>query len=291
MNGEPSQLEILFGVRHLGRGHVGVGAHEVHAPALEFEVVLGEDRVDLGQGSEPSDVFVDVALRGTQLEQHRLARHPVAGRTRVAHRDRRIDLDPGPLGEPGRQLLRVAPPGRVEFDRLVAHVGSPGSRLVPARPSAPRPRQPTPADLGGERNVAAAPTVGTPMTAGHRITITPATNHVEITVDDTLVAESDRPVLLDETGLPTRYYLPRTDVREDLLVESASVTSCPFKGQARYWSVKLDDAEYADLAWSYEEPIPDAEGITGLVCFYNERVDMKIDGEALLRPETPYSTA
>ena len=128
------------------------------------------------------------------------------------------------------------------------------------------------------------------MTAGHRITITPATNHVEITVDDTLVAESDRPVLLDETGLPTRYYLPRTDVREDLLVESASVTSCPFKGQARYWSVKLDDAEYADLAWSYEEPIPDAAGITGLVCFYNERVDMKIDGEALLRPETPYST-
>ena len=75
------------------------------------------------------------------------------------------------------------------------------------------------------------------------------------------------------------------------MVESASVTSCPFKGQARYWSVKLDGAEYADLAWSYEEPIPDAAGITGLVCFYNERVDMKIDGEALVRPETPYSTA
>lgn len=127
------------------------------------------------------------------------------------------------------------------------------------------------------------------MTQGHRITVTPADVHVEVAVNGVKVAESDRPVLLEETGLPTRYYLPREHVREELLRPTNSETTCPFKGQASYWSVHLDDEVHDDLVWSYESPIPQAEGVKGLLCFYNERVDLVVDGEALARPETPYS--
>jgi uncharacterized protein (DUF427 family) len=127
------------------------------------------------------------------------------------------------------------------------------------------------------------------MTQGHRITVTPADLHVEVIVNGVKVAESDRPVLLEETGLPTRYYLPRDDVRLDLLRATTKETTCPFKGQASYWSLELDGEVHDDLVWSYEAPISEAEGITGLLCFYNERVDLVVDGEALARPETPYS--
>ncbi len=127
------------------------------------------------------------------------------------------------------------------------------------------------------------------MTKGHSITITPADRHVEIVVNGEKVAESDRPVLLEETGLPTRYYLPREDVRTDLLHPTASETVCPFKGQASYWSVEAGGESHDDLVWSYESPIPDAEGITGLLSFFNERVDVVVDGEKLPRAESPYS--
>jgi uncharacterized protein (DUF427 family) len=127
------------------------------------------------------------------------------------------------------------------------------------------------------------------MTQGHRITIAPADVHVEVVVDGEKVAESDRPVLLDETGLPTRYYLPREHVRTDLLKPTNRETTCPFKGEASYWSLELGDEVHDNLVWSYETPIPDAEGITGLMSFYNERVDIVVDGELLPRPETPYS--
>ncbi len=124
---------------------------------------------------------------------------------------------------------------------------------------------------------------------GHSITITPVEQHVEVRVNGVTVAESDRPVLLDETGLPTRYYLPRDDVRFDLLRATTSETVCPFKGQASYWSVEAGGDVHEDLVWSYEAPIPAAEGVTGLMCFYNERVDLVVDGQAQARPETPYS--
>jgi uncharacterized protein (DUF427 family) len=127
------------------------------------------------------------------------------------------------------------------------------------------------------------------MTRGHRITITPADVHVEVVIDGEKVAESDRPVLLEETGLPTRYYLPREHVRTDLLTPTNRETTCPFKGEASYWSLQVGDDVHENLVWSYESPIPDAEGITGLMCFFNERVDVIVEGERQPRPETPYS--
>jgi len=126
------------------------------------------------------------------------------------------------------------------------------------------------------------------MAQGHKITITPTRLHVEVAVDGHKLAESDRPVLLDETGLPTRYYLPREDVRTDLLRATSHQSTCPFKGQASYWSVHVGGAVHDDLVWSYESPIPEAEGITGLMCFYNERVDLIIDRQSQARSEAAH---
>jgi uncharacterized protein (DUF427 family) len=127
------------------------------------------------------------------------------------------------------------------------------------------------------------------MTQGHRITISPTDLHVEVAVSGETVAESQHPVLLEETGLPTRYYLPRQDVRTELLRPTSTETTCPFKGQASYWSVEVGGEVHDDIVWSYESPIPQAEGVAGLLCFYNERVDLIIDGKRQATPETPFS--
>jgi uncharacterized protein (DUF427 family) len=117
------------------------------------------------------------------------------------------------------------------------------------------------------------------MASGHTITITPAELHVEVSLGGQKLAESDRPILLDETGLPTRYYLPRQDVRTDLLRPTDTATHCPYKGDASYWSAQVGGETYEDVVWSYETPIPQAEGITGLMCFYPERVELTVSGE------------
>ena len=94
------------------------------------------------------------------------------------------------------------------------------------------------------------------MAKGHTITTNEATSHVVVTLGGEKIAETNRPVLLDETGLPTRYYLPREDVRTDLLRPTDLHTTCPFKGEASYWSAEVGGEVYTDLVWSYEEPIP-----------------------------------
>ncbi len=114
------------------------------------------------------------------------------------------------------------------------------------------------------------------MATGHTITIVPADVHIEVKLDGQTLAESDRAVRLDETGLPARYYIPREDVRADLLRPTTHKTTCPYKGEASYWSVYLGDQVHDNIVWGYETPIPDAAGITGLLCFYNDRVDIRI---------------
>lgn len=114
------------------------------------------------------------------------------------------------------------------------------------------------------------------MTAGHTIKITAPNVHVAVAVNGTTVAESDRPVLLDETGMPTRYYLHPEDVRTDLLRATNFQTTCPFKGQASYWSLELEDEKFDGIAWSYQTPNEGAEAIAGLMCFYPDRVSMAV---------------
>lgn len=119
------------------------------------------------------------------------------------------------------------------------------------------------------------------MKSGHTITITPGESHVEVRVDGELLAVSDRPVLLDETGLPTRYYLPREDVRMELLRPTTFHTTCPFKGEASYWSVDIDGRTHDGIVWSYETPIPDATGIKEMMCFYPDRTEVTVDDERI----------
>jgi uncharacterized protein (DUF427 family) len=116
------------------------------------------------------------------------------------------------------------------------------------------------------------------MAKGHEIVIKPSRQHAVVSLGGEKLAESDRVVLLDETGLPTRYYFPREDVRTDLLRATASHTTCPFKGEASYWSAEVGGDTIDDLVWSYETPIPQAEGITGLMSFYPDRVAIVVDG-------------
>jgi uncharacterized protein (DUF427 family) len=109
------------------------------------------------------------------------------------------------------------------------------------------------------------------MASGHQITITPTDRHVEIWLGGEKLASSGRAVVLQETGLPDRYYLPADDVRTELLRPTSSRTTCPFKGEASYWSAEVGGAVHEDVVWSYPDPIPAAAGIAGLLCFWTER--------------------
>ena len=110
-----------------------------------------------------------------------------------------------------------------------------------------------------------------------RIDILPSSRHVRIEVDGVTIAETTKPALLFETGLRTRYYLPKTHVRMDLLTHTETVTHCPYKGQAEYWSLQLGDRLLPDVAWSYPAPIPESARVAGLICFYQEKVGVYVD--------------
>ncbi len=103
------------------------------------------------------------------------------------------------------------------------------------------------------------------------------------------VAESTQPPLLFETGLPTRYYLPLPALRLDLLRPSDRQTHCPYKGTAAYWSVDTGTRVHQDVVWIYRTPLPESQKVAGLACFYNERVDIYVDGKKQPRPKSPLS--
>ena len=124
----------------------------------------------------------------------------------------------------------------------------------------------------------------------HRVDVLNSSRHVRVIVGGQVLADSHRPRLLFETGLPTRYYLPRMDVRTDLLTESETVTQCPYKGRTVHYSLAVGAGAPRDIAWSYPFPIPECPKIENLICFYDERVDViEVDGEALPKPQTPWS--
>jgi uncharacterized protein (DUF427 family) len=128
-----------------------------------------------------------------------------------------------------------------------------------------------------------------PRDPHHRVDVLRSRRHVRIEVDGVVVAESTAPTLLFETGLPTRYYLEQTDVRMDLLTPNRSSTQCPYKGTARYWDLNNGINTYPSFVWSYSFPIPESAKIAGLLSFYNERVDLFLDGVRQDRPVSPFS--
>jgi uncharacterized protein (DUF427 family) len=119
----------------------------------------------------------------------------------------------------------------------------------------------------------------------HRVDILESSRRVKVRVSGELVAETERPKILLETGLPPRYYIPR----EDVLLKSEKTTRCPYKGIASYWSVEAGGDRVEDLVWHYPEPIPEAAKIRGHLAFFNERVDLEVDGEKQERPKTQWS--
>ena len=129
------------------------------------------------------------------------------------------------------------------------------------------------------------PVVAHPHDPFKRIDILASSRHVRIESQGRLLAESSRPLLLFETLLPLRFYLPRADVVADL-EPTDTVSDCAYKGRASYFSVPDGPA---DVAWTYHQPLREAEPIRDHVAFFNERVDVIVDGQRRQRPTTPWS--
>jgi uncharacterized protein (DUF427 family) len=128
-----------------------------------------------------------------------------------------------------------------------------------------------------------------PRDPHHRVDAIPSSRHIRVEVDGVIVADTKRPVLLFETGMPVRYYIPQEDIRMDLLSPTRAVTHCPYKGASSYWSIKIGDQVRRNVVWGYLDPVEEIPKIKGLLSFFNEKLDICIDGELEKRPETLWS--
>ncbi len=134
------------------------------------------------------------------------------------------------------------------------------------------------------------PIYGHPRNPYARVDALRSHRHIRIELDGILIADTHSPVLLFETGLPTRYYIDKTDIDFTHLEPSDTQTLCPYKGvTSGYWSVRIGDTVHPDLAWIYQYPLPAVAPIANLVAFYNEKIDIVVDGTALARPHSHFS--
>jgi len=122
-----------------------------------------------------------------------------------------------------------------------------------------------------------------------RVDVVASSRHIKVVVDEEIIAETHRPHLLFETDLPTRYYIPPLDVRLDLLERTETTTQCPYKGRAVYWSIRAGGKLHKDLVWSYPFPIPECTKIAQLMAFFNEKLDIYVDGQLQPKPTTNWS--
>lgn len=123
----------------------------------------------------------------------------------------------------------------------------------------------------------------------HRVDAVPTSRHIVVGVDGVTLAETRRATAVFETSLPPRWYIPAEDVRQDLLTPTRTSTRCPYKGLAAYWSIPAAGPAGVDVAWGYPDPIPAVHRIAGQLCFFNERVDIDVDGIREARPMTQWS--
>jgi len=121
-----------------------------------------------------------------------------------------------------------------------------------------------------------------------RIDVLQSSRTIRVEVDGVVIAESSKPRILFETGLPPRYYLPKTDILFQHLQPTDTITSCPYKGHARYWSIVVNGTIHTDLAWGYDTPLLESIEVAGLVSFYNEKLDIYIDGVLEEKPKTKF---
>jgi uncharacterized protein (DUF427 family) len=134
------------------------------------------------------------------------------------------------------------------------------------------------------------PIYGHPRNPYARVDALRSHRHVTVELDGVVLADTHCPILLFETGLPTRYYIDKTDIAFGHLESSDTQTLCPYKGvTSEYWSVRIGEQLHPDLAWGYHYPLPAVAPIAGTVAFYNEKLDITVDGVKLDRPQTPFS--
>jgi uncharacterized protein (DUF427 family) len=123
-----------------------------------------------------------------------------------------------------------------------------------------------------------------------RVDCLPSSRRVQVVVDGEIVADSGRATFLFETGMPTRYYLPISDTRLDLLSPSRYISRCPYKGIANYYDLTVKSKRRENLVWYYPDPVHESQRVKGLVCFYNEFVDrILVDGVEQPKPMTSSS--
>ena len=134
------------------------------------------------------------------------------------------------------------------------------------------------------------PIYGHPRNPYVRVDALRSHRHITVELDGVVLADTDGPVLLFETGLPTRYYIDATDVAFEHLEPSDTQTLCPYKGvTSGYWSVRTGNTVHPDLAWTYHYPLPAVAQIAGMVAFYNEKLDIEVDGVRLARAKSHFS--
>ncbi|MBW3667406.1 MAG: DUF427 domain-containing protein [Actinobacteria bacterium] len=122
-----------------------------------------------------------------------------------------------------------------------------------------------------------------------RIDILPSSRRVRVEIDGVTVADTRNASFLFETNLPTRYYMPKTDVAMSLFTPTDTATHCPYKGTARYWTGTVNGETYEDILWGYDTTLPESQRIAGLVAFYNEKLDIYVDDELQEKPKTKFS--
>jgi uncharacterized protein (DUF427 family) len=134
------------------------------------------------------------------------------------------------------------------------------------------------------------PIIGHPRNPYVRVDALRSHRHIRVELDGVVLAETHSPVLLFETGLPTRYYIDRTDVVFAHLNTTGTETVCPYKGiTSQYWAVRIGDAVYPDLVWTYDYPLREVAPIAGMIAFYNEKLDIFVDVTRLARPLTHFA--
>jgi uncharacterized protein (DUF427 family) len=132
------------------------------------------------------------------------------------------------------------------------------------------------------------PALGHARDPYHRVDAVPSSRHVRATLDGVALADSRRTTAIFETAMGPRWYFPRDDVRVELLDGDAH-TVCAYKGHAIYWSVRLPSGLHENIAWTYLEPRHDALAVGGRVAFFDEQVNLEVDGQPQPRPSTPWS--
>lgn len=209
------------------------------------------------------------------------------------HAETEPSIDPGPVPHPDR-LPPVLPPGAFAphlAPGTVLDLDIDGEVLTAAGFAFDDP------DLAGYVLVDWAPfawseedaeMLGHPHDPFSRIKTLPSDRHVLVSLDGTVLADSRRAVLLLETGLPPRWYVPREDLRSELFEDSDTHTTCAYKGVASYLSLK-DNPGGRDLAWYYPNPLHDALDVKDLVCLYTEFTDLALDGDPVDRPASPFT--